>query len=87
MIDFSLPDDTRLLVDTVRRFVRDDVVRKAGEYRLSRQITAWMSPAGLEIAEQNPVRLWAVEGVRLPHRVRKKMQPKTVISQRRGPGS
>ena len=25
MIDFSLPDDTRLLVDTVRRFVETEV--------------------------------------------------------------
>src|SRR5260370_34752906 len=58
----------------MRRFMRDDVVRQAGEPGLAGQVAARLGAAGLEIAEQNAVRRGAVEGIGLAHCVRKKIE-------------
>src|SRR6185295_12549687 len=53
--------------DSVRSLMRDDVVRQAGEDGLAGQVASLPRVRRLEVAEQDPVRRAAVEGIGLAH--------------------
>ena len=68
----------------VRRLVRDDVVRQAGEDQRRPACSSGRRPPAREVAEQQRLLLRAVVGVRLAQRVRIDAQP---LDERRRPDS
>ena len=60
--------------DRVRRLVNHDVVRQAGEDGLPRQVAPRILAVGAEVAEEDAVRVRAVEGVGGHHRMREDVE-------------
>src|SRR5437773_4638081 len=62
----------------VRRLVHDDVMRKTGEYRLTREVRAGVGISRRKIAEEQPLPIATVVSVSLLHRMRKDAQARAM---------